>query len=118
MLLTLINFCLITFHFSLNYINFLFLLNFSFILFCIGFLGSIYNKQNLLILLLCIELMLLSVGLNFSYLSLITNKLGQIFMLFIMTIAAGESSIGLGLLILLYRIKKTINFQKFLYLKN
>jgi len=118
MLLTPINFFLLTFHFLLNHITFVFLFNFSFSLFIIGLLGSFYNKQNLLILLLCIELMLLSIGLNFSFISLSINKLGQIFMLFIMTLASAESSIGLGLLIILYRLKQIINFERFIILEN
>ena len=77
----------------------------------IGLLGSFYNKQNLLIILLCIEIMLLSIGLNFVFLSLIINKFSQIYMLFIITTAAAESSIGLGLLVVLYRLKQTINFE-------
>lgn len=82
----------------------------------IGLLGSFYNKQNLLIILLCIEIMLLSIGLNFVFLSLIINKFSQIYMLFIITTAAAESSIGLGLLVVLYRLKQTINFEKFIKL--
>lgn len=118
MLLTHINFYLLSFHFSLNYISFLILFNLSFVLFSIGLLGSFYNKQNLLILLVCIELMLLSIGLNFIFLSLISNKFSSIFMLFIVTIAAAESSIGLGLLIVLYRLKQTLHIEKFANLKS
>jgi len=118
MLLTHINFFLLTFHFLLNHITFIFLFNFSFSLFILSLLGSFYNKQNLLILLFCIELMLLSIGLNFSFISLTINKFGQIFMLFIMTVASAESSIGIGLLVLLYRLKQMINFDRFIFLEN
>jgi NADH-quinone oxidoreductase subunit K len=93
------------------------LLNFSFITLLIGLIGTFYNKQNLLVLLLCIELMLLAVGLNFVFISLIFNKLSQVFVLFIICVAAVESSIGLGLLILLYRVKHNINFEVFSSLK-
>ena len=117
MLLTPINFLLLIFHYSLNHLTFLILFNLSFIIFIIGLLGSLYNKRNLLILLLCIELMLLSISLNFVFLSLITNKFSTLFMLFIITVAAAESSIGLGLLIVLYRLKQTLNLEKFINLK-
>ena len=116
MLLTHINFLVLTFHFLLNHITFVFLFNFSFSLFGVSLLGSFYNKQNLIILLFCIELMLLSIGLNFSFISLSINKFGQLFMLFIMTIASAESSLGLGLLVLLYRLKQIINFDRFIFL--
>ena len=113
-----INFYLLSFHFSLNYVSFLILFNFSFFLFSIGLLGTFYNRQNFLILLICIELMLLSIGLNFIFLSLISNKFSSIFMLFIITVAAAESSIGLGLLIILYRLKQTLSFENFSNLKS
>ena len=83
----------------------------------ISLLGSCFNKQNLLIILFCIELMLLSIGLNFSFLSLTINKFSQIFMLFIMTLASAESSIGLGLLVILYRLKLIINYENFILLE-
>ena len=118
MLLTRISFFVLTFHFLLNHITFVFLFNFSFSLFIISLLGSFYNKQNLLILLFCIELMLLSIGLNFTFISLSINKIGQLFMLFIITIASAESSIGLGLLVLLYRLKQLVNFDRFIFLEN
>lgn len=102
---------------SLTYFNFLLLFNFSYVIFSLGFIGSFYNKRNLLILLLCIELMLISIGLNFIFMSLIINKSAQIFSLFIITVAAVESSIGLGLLIVVYRSKKTIDFERFSSLK-
>jgi NADH:ubiquinone oxidoreductase subunit K len=62
--------------------------------------------------------MLLSIGLNFSFLSLSVNKFGQVFMLFIMTLASAESSLGLALLVVLYRLKQVINFESFISLDN
>lgn len=104
--------------FSLNHIYFLFLLSFSFALFIFNFLAISYNKRNVLILLLCIELIFLSIGLNFAFFSLIHLKTSQVLTLFILTVAATESSIGLGLLISLYRLKHNISFKSFSDLKN
>lgn len=97
---------------SLIFCDFLTLITFSFILFILGLVGIVLNKKNFLLLLLCIELMLIAIGLNFIFISLVINKLAQIFTLFVITIAATESSIGLGLLIVLYRLKQTINLSE------
>jgi len=86
-------------------------------LFTLGLIGIVLNKKNFLILLLCIELMLIAIGLNFIFMSLIINKAAQIFTLFIITVAATESSIGLGLLIVLYRLKQTVNLSEIATLK-
>jgi NADH-quinone oxidoreductase subunit K len=91
--------------FNLDYISFLFLLTFSSSLFMLNLLAITYNEQNLLIIFLCIELIFLSVGLNFAFFSLL-----HIITLFILTIAATESSIGLSILINCYRLKHNITF--------
>lgn len=96
--------------FNLDYISFLFLLTFSSSLFMLNLLAITYNEQNLLIIFLCIELIFLSVGLNFAFFSLLHIKTSQIITLFILTIAATESSIGLSILINCYRLKHNITF--------
>lgn len=87
-------------------------LNFSFFLFVIGLLGIIWNKQSFLIMLLCIELMFFSISLNFIFFSLYTfNTIGQIFSLLIVTTAAAETSIGLSLLVISYRLGDRIDYR-------
>lgn len=82
------------------------------ILFGLGFAGIILNRKNIIILLMCLELMLLAVNTNFiafaRYLNLIA---GEIFVFFILTVAAAEAAIGLAILVLLYRQRGTINVQ-------
>jgi NADH-quinone oxidoreductase subunit K len=79
------------------------------IVFFIGLLGIVLNRKNILITIMSIELLLLSVNLNFAALSLyLDDVVGQIFVIFILTIAAAESAIGLALITLLYRLKNSI----------
>ena len=74
-------------------------------LFIISLLGVILNRQSILIILMCIELVLLSLNLNFILFSVYLDDLyGQIFSFFILTVAASESSIGLAIIILYYRL--------------
>ena len=83
---------------------------FNFILFCLGILGIILNRQNILIILLCIEIVLISINLNFIYFSVfLDDLLGQVFSIIILTVAASESSIGLALLILFFNINGNIS---------
>ena len=83
---------------------------FNFTLFCLGILGIILNRQNILIILLCIEIVLISINLNFIYFSVfLDDLLGQIFSILILTVAASESSIGLALLILFFNIHGNIS---------
>lgn len=80
------------------------------ILFCISVAGIFINRKNVIILLMCIELMLLSVNLNFIAFSHFLGDIGgQIFVFFILTVAAAESAIGLAILVVLFRNKNTIN---------
>jgi NADH-quinone oxidoreductase subunit K len=80
------------------------------ILFCISMAGIFLNRKNLLILLMAIELMLLSVNMNFIAFSYFLGDYGgQIFVFFILTVAAAESAIGLAILIVLFRNRRTIN---------
>ena len=80
------------------------------ILFSISIAGIIINRKNLIILLMSIELMLLAVNLNFIAFSHFLNDLaGQVFVFFILTVAAAEAAIGLAILVVLFRNKQTIN---------
>lgn len=80
------------------------------LLFSISIAGIIINRKNIIILLMSIELMLLSVNLNFVAFSHYLNDLsGQVFVFFILTVAAAEAAIGLAILIVLFRNKQTIN---------
>ncbi len=89
------------------------------ILFFVSLGGIVYNRQNILLLLMCIELVLLSVNLNFITFSVYLDDFyGQIFFLFILTIAAAESAVGLAILILYYRLKGNININQAYVLKN
>ncbi len=79
-------------------------------LFCISVAGIFINRKNIIILLMCIELMLLSVNLNFiAFSHFLGNLHGQVFVFFILTVAAAESAIGLAILVVLFRKRNTIN---------
>lgn len=87
------------------------------VFFC-ALLGILVNKKSILDILMCIELLLLSSNLNFLVFSIyLDDYYGQIFSLFILTIAASEASIGLALLILLYRMKHTISVTQKILIK-
>ena len=80
------------------------------ILFSISIAGIIINRKNIIILLMSIELMLLAVNLNFIAFSHFLNDLaGQVFVFFILTVAAAEAAIGLAILVVLFRNKQSIN---------
>lgn len=80
------------------------------ILFAISLVGIIINKKNIIILLMCIELMLLAVNFNFIAFSQYLNLAqGEIFVFFVLTVAAAESAIGLAILVLIYRRKNSIH---------
>ncbi|MBI1906343.1 MAG: NADH-quinone oxidoreductase subunit NuoK [Rhodocyclales bacterium] len=80
------------------------------ILFAISVVGIFLNRKNLIVLLMAIELMLLAVNLNFVAFSHYLGDLaGQIFVFFILTVAAAESAIGLAILVVLFRNLRTIN---------
>lgn len=79
-------------------------------LFCISLAGIFLNRKNIIILLMAIELMLLSVNINFIAFSYyLSDTAGQVFVFFILTVAAAEAAIGLAILIVLFRNKRTIN---------
>jgi NADH-quinone oxidoreductase subunit K len=80
------------------------------ILFCISVAGIFINRKNVIILLMCIELMLLAVNLNFiAFAHFLHDITGQVFVFFILTVAAAESAIGLAILVVLFRNRQTIN---------
>merc|ERR1712176_660656 len=87
-------------------------------LFLIGILGLVLNRKNILITIMSIELILLSVNINFVIFSIYLDDIvGYIFVLFILTIAATESSIGLSILSAYYKLKQTIRMEKIKNLK-
>jgi NADH-quinone oxidoreductase subunit K len=79
-------------------------------MFCISMAGIFINRKNVIILLMSIELMLLSVNLNFVAFSYHLGDLaGQVFVFFILTVAAAEAAIGLAILVVVFRTRQTIN---------
>jgi len=81
-------------------------------LFAISVGGIFLNRKNVILLLMCIELMLLSVNFNFiAFSRFLGNIDGQVFVFFILTVAAAEAAIGLAILVVLFRSKRTINVQ-------
>ena len=83
------------------------------LLFCISVAGIFLNRKNVLILLMCIELMLLSVNINFIAFSHFLGDIhGQVFVFFILTVAAAESAIGLAILVVMFRNQDTINIDE------
>lgn len=83
------------------------------ILFCIGVAGIFLNRKNVIILLMSIELILLAVNFNFiAFSSFMGDVAGQIFVFFILTVAAAESAIGLAILVVLFRNRSTINVEQ------
>ncbi len=88
------------------------------ILFALSVIGIFLNRKNLIVLLMAIELMLLAVNMNFVAFSHYLGDLnGQIFVFFILTVAAAESAIGLAILVQLFRNKSSINVDELNTLK-
>ena len=80
------------------------------LLFSLSVAGIIINRKNLIVLLMCIELMLLSVNINFvAFSRFLGDASGQVFVFFILTVAAAEAAIGLAILVTLFRNRRTIN---------
>ena len=80
------------------------------ILFALSVIGIFLNRKNLIVLLMAIELMLLAVNLNFvAFSHYLGDMAGQVFVFFILTVAAAESAIGLAILVTLFRSRRTIN---------
>ena len=79
-------------------------------LFSISVAGIFLNRKNVIVLLMCIELMLLAVNINFiAFSHFLGNIDGQVFVFFILTVAAAEAAIGLAILVVLFRNRRTIN---------
>ena len=86
---------------------------FTFFLFCLGLFGIILNRQNIIIILMSIELLLLSINLNFIYFSVLMDDIiGQVFSLLILTVAAAESAIGLAIMIVFFKLSRNISIYK------
>ncbi|MEX2163533.1 MAG: NADH-quinone oxidoreductase subunit NuoK [Sulfuricaulis sp.] len=88
------------------------------ILFSLSVVGIFLNRKNLVILLMAIELMLLAVNLNFiAFSHYLGDMAGQVFVFFILTVAAAESAIGLAILVVVFRNRQTINVDDLSSLK-
>jgi len=83
------------------------------ILFSLSVAGRFINRKNVILLLMCIELMLLAVNFNFiAFAQHFGDLHGQIFVFFILTVAAAESAIGLAILVVLFRERRSINVEE------
>ena len=82
------------------------------ILFALAVMGLFINRKNLVVLLMCVELILLAVNINFvAFSRYLMNREGQVFVFFGLTVAAAESPIGLALLVVVFRHRQSINVQ-------
>jgi NADH-quinone oxidoreductase subunit K len=94
------------------------LLTISGVLFAISVAGMFINRKNLILLLMCVELLLLAVNFNFVAFSRYLDDInGQIFVFFVLTVAAAESAIGLAILVVLFRERRSINVEDMSTLK-
>ncbi|MBN8531963.1 MAG: NADH-quinone oxidoreductase subunit NuoK [Alphaproteobacteria bacterium] len=88
------------------------------LLFTIGICGIVLNRKNIITILMSVELMLLSVNINFVAFSIFMNDLkGQIFTLFVLTVAAAEAAIGLAILVVYFRNRQTISVDDITMMK-
>ena len=88
------------------------MLTLSGILFALAVAGIFINRKNVILLLMCIELMLLAVNFSFvSFSRFLGNLDGQVFVFFVLTVAAAESVIGLAILVVLFRERRSINVE-------
>nr|AVK39560.1 NADH dehydrogenase subunit 4L [Paralemanea sp.] len=87
-------------------------LSISFLLFLIGIFGLFFNQKNILVMLMSLEIMFLALSFNWIASSVYLDDIvGQIFALLILTVTAAESSIGLAILVIYYRIRNTITVE-------
>ena len=94
------------------------LLTLSAILFAISVAGVFINRKNVILLLMCVELLLLAANFNFVAFSRQLGDIhGQIFVFFVLTVAAAESAIGLAILVILFRERRSINVEDLSTLK-
>ncbi len=83
------------------------------ILFAISVAGIFLNRKNVVVLLMCIELMLLAANINFvAFSHYLNDTAGQVFVFFILTVAAAEAAIGLAILVVLFRNRRSINVDQ------
>ena len=88
------------------------------VLFAVSVAGMFINRKNLILLLMCVELLLLAVNFNFVAFSRYLNDIdGQVFVFFVLTVAAAESAIGLAILVVLFRERRSINVEDLSTLK-
>jgi NADH-quinone oxidoreductase subunit K len=88
-------------------------LTLSALLFAISVAGIFLNRKNVIVLLMCVELLLLAVNFNFiAFSRYLDDAAGQVFVFFILTVAAAESAIGLAILVVLFRNRRSINVQE------
>ena len=88
-------------------------LTISAMLFALAIFGIFINRRNLILLLMCIELMLLAVNFNFiAFSRYLGDETGQVFVFFILTVAAAEAAIGLAILVVLFRNRRSINVDE------
>ncbi len=82
------------------------------VLFSLSVAGIFLNRKNVIVLLMCVELMLLAVNMNFvAFSHFHGDTVGQVFVFFILTVAAAEAAIGLAILVVLFRNRRTINVE-------
>jgi NADH-quinone oxidoreductase subunit K len=94
------------------------LLVLSGLLFAIAVAGIFINRKNIILLLMCMELMLLSANMNFvAFSRYLGNIDGQVFVFFVLTVAAAEAAIGLAILVVLFRLRQSINVADISQLK-
>jgi NADH-quinone oxidoreductase subunit K len=89
---------------------------FSAVLFTIGVVG-VLTRRNAIIIFMCVELMLNAVNLSFIALSRLYGMTGQVFVIFVMTVAAAEAAVGLAIIISIFRHQQTVNLQNINILK-
>ncbi len=94
------------------------LLTLSTVLFSIAVCGIFINRRSVILLLMCVELMLLAVNFNFvAFAYFLGDLAGQVFVFFILTVAAAEAAIGLAILVVLFRNRISVNVEEFQLLK-
>jgi NADH-quinone oxidoreductase subunit K len=90
-------------------LNISYVLKLTTFIFCAGILGLVLNRKNILVAIMCIELLLLAVNLNFIIFSVyLDDMFGFVYVLFVLTIAAAESALGLAILTVYYKLKSSI----------
>jgi len=88
------------------------------IIFTIGIIGIFFNRKNVIIILMSIELILLAVNINFVSFSIyLQNLVGQVFTMFILTVAAAEAAVGLAIIVIYYKNRGSINVEQISSLK-